>query len=148
MNAMMGAEPSNGDCCSALKALATMLAMRSIAAQAGMPSGPPCCHMMAQVQRWKPQQVHVLGGNASRCHGRVTEARYMTPDSVHDIRLRVLVVIVVALLVEVGCRDHLVLMLPSACLTSITHNKLRAFQNLPRVGDRFGVWTATPWRTG
>ena len=40
-----------------------------------------------------PQQVHVLGGNASRCHGRVTEARYMTPDSVHDIRLKVPVVV-------------------------------------------------------
>ena len=40
------------------------------------------------------QQIHVLGGNASRCHGRVLAARYLTPDSVHDIRL------------QVGCRGH------------------------------------------
>ena len=33
-----------------------------------------------------PQQIHVLGGNAGRCHGRVTHAQYMTPDSVHEIR--------------------------------------------------------------
>ena len=28
-----------------------------------------------------PQEIHVLGGNASRCHGRVTKARYTIPDS-------------------------------------------------------------------
>ena len=28
-----------------------------------------------------PQEVHVLGGNASRCHGRVTSARYVIPDA-------------------------------------------------------------------
>ena len=39
------------------------------------------------------QQIHVLGGNASRCHGRVVAARYLTPDSVHDIRLEVPVIV-------------------------------------------------------
>lgn len=39
------------------------------------------------------EQIHVLGGNATRCHGVVSTAQYMTPDSVHDIRLTVPVVI-------------------------------------------------------
>lgn len=40
-----------------------------------------------------PQQIHVLGGNASRCHGVVHTAQYTTPDSVHDIQLTVPVVL-------------------------------------------------------
>ena len=35
----------------------------------------------------------MLGGNASRCYRRVVSARYLTPDSVHDIRLTVPVVV-------------------------------------------------------
>lgn len=30
-----------------------------------------------------PQEVHVLGGNACRCHGRVSAARYVVPDTTY-----------------------------------------------------------------
>ena len=32
-----------------------------------------------------PEEVHVLGGNATRCHGRVTCARYSIPDSTYEL---------------------------------------------------------------
>ena len=40
-----------------------------------------------------PEAVHVLGGNASVCHGRVTKARYTLPDASHPIEHEVPVVV-------------------------------------------------------
>ena len=41
-----------------------------------------------------PQEVHVLGGNASRCHGRVTAARYLVPDAMNGQLAREVPVII------------------------------------------------------
>ena len=41
-----------------------------------------------------PQEVHVLGGNASRCHGKVTAARYFIPDGGGERREREVPVII------------------------------------------------------
>jgi len=40
-----------------------------------------------------PEAVYVLGGNAARCHGMVSTARYSIPDSTKDLRHEVPVVI-------------------------------------------------------
>ena len=37
--------------------------------------------------------MHVLGGNATRCHGVVTSARYLTPDATNGVTHEVPVVI-------------------------------------------------------
>ena len=41
-----------------------------------------------------PEEVHVLGGNASRCHGRVTAAKYLVPDAMNGQLTREVPVII------------------------------------------------------
>ena len=40
-----------------------------------------------------PQEIHVLGGNACRCHGSVLKARYVIPDSAAELLHEVPVII-------------------------------------------------------